>query len=93
MNKQTSKEIYEIISKLKTPQESEEFLKAILTESELSDIFQRWNIFKMLTKKETQRNIAKELSASLCKITRGAKILKNEKSIIKQILSNERWRK
>lgn len=86
-------EIYEIISKLKTPQEVEEFLKAILTESELSDVFQRWNIFKRLNKQETQRHIAKELSASLCKITRGAKILKDEKSIIKQILSDKRWRK
>ena len=93
MTDKNLKEIYGIISKLKTVEETEEFLNEILTESELCDIAKRWNIFKMLSKKEPQRNIAKTLAVSLCKITRGAKILKEKKSITRQILNDESWRK
>jgi TrpR family trp operon transcriptional repressor len=45
---------------------------------------------KKLKEGESQRNIAKELHVSLCKITRGAKILKQPDGIINKILSNEK---
>lgn len=83
-------EIYEIILKLDTQKDVKIFLKELLTESELSDIIQRWNILKMLNEKKSQRKIAKELTVSLCKVTRGAKILKNENSLIKQILVDKK---
>jgi len=96
-NNQTKKhqdfsEICKIISKLNTAEDVNDLFKGLLTQSELDDIAQRWNIIKMLDKKESQRSIAKKLSVSLCKITRGAKILKNEKSILRQILFDESWR-
>lgn len=86
-------QIYEIISTLKTADEVEILLNELLTQSELDDVEQRWNILKMLNQKESQRNISKKLTVSLCKITRGAKILKNEKSILRRILFDESWRK
>lgn len=93
MDNQNLSEICEIISKLNSAEQVKILLNELLTESELSDVIQRWNILKMLNKKESQRNISKTLSVSLCKVTRGSKILKNEKSIIGQILFDERWRK
>lgn len=97
MNNENIKEICQIISELNNKEEVEQFLNELLTQSELSDIEQRWNILKKLTDNESQRKISKNLSVSLCKITRGSKILKDEKSMIKKILSKgvlleERWR-
>lgn len=97
MNNENIQEICKIISELNNKEEVEQFLNELLTQSELSDIEQRWNILKKLTNRESQRKISKNLSVSLCKITRGSKILKDEKSMIKKILSKdilleERWR-
>ena len=92
MINQELSEIYDIITKLNTVEDSQNFLNELLTESELNDIVQRWNILKMLSKNDSQRNISKALSVSLCKITRGAKILKNKNSLIRQILFDESWR-
>lgn len=93
MTNQNLLEISEIISKLNTAEETNIFLNELLTKSELDDVAQRWNILKMLSKKEAQRNISKALAVSLCKITRGARILKDESSIIRKILFDESWRK
>ena len=62
------------------------FFYEILTESEIETLSKRWRILEMLNKNMTQREIAKELKVSLCKVTRGAQILKNEKSIINEYL-------
>ncbi len=81
-------EICKIIHSLETEESVKTLLGELLTPSELSDVVQRWNIVKMLNKNEPQRKISKMLSVSLCKITRGSKILKNEKSLVKKILSD-----
>jgi len=86
-------EISSAISKLKNAEHVESFLTDLLTQSELQDVVKRWKILKLLKENKSQRNIAQELSVSLCKITRGAKILKNNKSIIRQTLFDESWRR
>lgn len=76
--------IKEIANKLEKVSDSKEifqFLTEILTESELETLSKRWRILKMLKKGRTQRDIAKELKVSLCKVTRGSKILQNKESI------------
>jgi len=85
--------ICEAISKLRTPKDVQEFFGEIFTESEINDVAQRWNILKMLSKNDSQRTISKALSVSLCKVTRGAKILKNEQSLTRKILFDESWQK
>lgn len=62
------------------------FLEEILTPAERKDLALRWQLMKMLEEGTPQREIASRLGISLCKITRGAKILKNSKSISKQYL-------
>ena len=66
--------------------EVNKFLSEILTPSEMNTLTKRWRILKMLNEGTSQREIAKELSVSLCKVTRGAKILKDTNSICAKII-------
>lgn len=65
------------------------FLSELLTESELSDLSKRWRILELLHQGVTQREIAKELNVSLCKVTRGAKIFKTKDAIVNKYLIKE----
>ena len=79
-------EISEILSKIKNKEEVILFLNELFTGSELEDLSKRWRILKMLNAGETQRDIAKELGVGLCKVTRGAKVLKDNNAVTKKYL-------
>ena len=85
----TIKEISGIINKMDSVEKVNNFLLEILTESEVETLSKRWRIVKMLLNGKTQREISKELNVSLCNVTRGSKILKNDKSVIKNYLKKE----
>jgi Trp operon repressor len=59
----------------------------LFTPAELKDFTLRWELLNELYQHVPQRQIAKELQISLCKITRGSKILKNPESPIRKELS------
>jgi TrpR family trp operon transcriptional repressor len=82
-------ELSEIIFKLQNQDDVKKFLTEILTPKELSDITLRWQLLKDLNNGKTQRAIASNYGISLCKITRGSKILKNNESIITKILNKD----
>ena len=82
-------QISNIISKMNSA-EIEQFLTEMLTESELSVLSKRWRILNMLSEGITQREIAKELNVSLCKVTRGAKIIKLNNNIVNKYLIKEK---
>lgn len=65
----------------------EDFLKCILTESEIGEVTSRWTLVRKIKDGQTQRSIAKELGLSLCKITRGSKELKKENSAFKRVIN------
>ncbi len=79
-------ELAEILSNINKPDEITRFFDEILTDKEKKDILLRWELMKMLERGIPQRTIASELGISLCKITRGSKILKSEGSVIGKIL-------
>ena len=83
------KEITKTISCLKNDKEIYSFLLELLTESELADISKRWRIIKMLNDGFSQREIAANLNVSLCKVTRGAKIIKNKDSVCTKYLNKD----
>lgn len=83
------KEISEMIKGLKSDSEVTRLLNELLTESELDTLSKRWRIVKMLNSGLTQREIAKELKVSLCKVTRGAKILKKPDSMVRKFLKQK----
>jgi TrpR family trp operon transcriptional repressor len=83
------KRISKLINKLHTEADIESFFKELLTESEIETLSKRWQILNMLAQGSTQREIAKELQVSLCKVTRGAKILKNKNSVLAKYIKGD----
>jgi len=83
------KELAKLIKNINSEQDIYNFLLEILTESELSTLSKRWQILDMLSNGITQRDIAKELNVSLCKVTRGSKILKNKNAIVTKLIKEK----
>ena len=81
------KTIFSILTKLKTEKEIETFFSEIFTKNELDTLSKRWRIMELLALGDTQRDIAQKLNVSLCKVTRGAKILKNNNAISTKYLN------
>ncbi|HOL32151.1 MAG TPA: Trp family transcriptional regulator [Anaerohalosphaeraceae bacterium] len=75
-----------VLCDIRQPEQMRIFLDEILTPAERKDLSLRWQLMKMLQQGFPQRQIAAQLGVSLCKITRGAKILKNNQSVSKQYL-------
>lgn len=71
-----------------TKEQLEEFLKELLTDSEIKDITLRWIILNDLARVVPQRKISEDYHTSLCKITRQSATLKNRNGIIRKILRN-----
>jgi TrpR family trp operon transcriptional repressor len=63
-----------------------EFLRCLLTPAEIADIAGRWALVKALQHKTPQREIARDLGVSLCKITRGSRELKKPESAFQRML-------
>jgi len=57
-----------------------EFLGSLLTPNELQEVSTRWALVRLIDDGMSQRNIAKKLGLSLCKITRGSKEIQREES-------------
>jgi TrpR family trp operon transcriptional repressor len=66
-----------------------DFLYCLLTPAEIADIATRWALVKELKRRTPQREIAKDLGISLCKITRGSRELKKPDSAFQRILANQ----
>ena len=64
------------------------FLRCLLAPAETADIAARWALLKDLKAGCSQREIAKNLGLSLCKITRGSRELKKSDSPFERILQN-----
>lgn len=69
-------ELADIIVSIKERQIAKDFLKNILTPTELDEVAKRLQIVKLLKKGISQREIAKKLDVSIGTITRGSRELK-----------------
>jgi len=65
----------------------ETLLAEIFTPRELHDFALRLRLLRMLCDGVSQRKITAALGISLCKITRGSRILKNPGSVVKKLLT------
>ena len=65
----------------------ESFFTCLLTPAETADIAARWALVKDLREGKPQREIARSLGISLCKITRGSRELKKPDSGFQRILA------
>lgn len=77
----------EVLASIDSAAEIELFLEELLTPSEVRDVSLRWQLLELLKQGVTQRQIAADLRVSLCKITRGAKILKQPEAVVSRFLS------
>jgi TrpR family transcriptional regulator, trp operon repressor len=68
------------------PHMIEEFLTGLFTAAEVREMGKRWALVRLLDNGMSQRNIAKNLNLSLCKITRGSKELKKEASAFQKMI-------
>ena len=82
-----NKEFVQILAQLDNVDDVEQFCREILSPKELNDVNLRWQLLKELHGGASQRSIAARHKISLCKITRGSKILKKENSLTLQLLN------
>jgi len=71
------------------PRRMQRFMDELLTPAELRDLVLRWRLLQRLHAGEPQRRIADDLGVSLCKITRGSRILKQPGSVTAAILDEQ----
>ncbi len=79
-------ELEKIFADIHDHKEMIAFFEEIFTPKEIEDIKLRWELLKDLHAGHTQRSIAAKYKISLCKITRGSKILKKRNSRTKHLL-------
>jgi TrpR family transcriptional regulator, trp operon repressor len=58
----------------------------LFTPAERRDVALRWRLMRMLYAGVSQRDVAAQLGISLCKITRGSRVLKGSRSVARRIL-------
>lgn len=86
-------EVADVLSSFTSSDEIQLFLRELLTPGEVHDITLRWKLLKLLADRVTQRKIAEDLGISLCKITRGSKILKQNgvtASVLRKVTADRR---
>ena len=86
--RKTLAELAEALASVGTAKEMERFLQEVLTATELRDITLRWQLLRLLVQGISQRKIADTLQISLCKITRGSRILKMPDSACLRMLEH-----
>ena len=80
-------ELIEVIAQIEDPALLARFFDELFTDAERNDFELRWELMKKLRDGIPQREIAAQLGVSLCKITRGSKIIKDEHSATNCIMS------
>ena len=78
-----------VLAAVDDPEAMGAMLKEVLTDAEYRALCRRWTILKRLREGHTQRAVAAEIGGSLCNVTRGAKILRNPRSIAARLLAGE----
>lgn len=79
-------QLIDLFAKTNNYLEMQKLFEELFTQREKYDFALRWRLLKELYEGKTQRSIASELGISLCKITRGSKILKDPNSQINSVL-------
>ncbi|GEM_PF-133399 len=81
-----SLDLQRVLARITDFDEMVSFCEEIFTPRELKDLELRWKLLTELHRGTSQRSIASLYRISLCKITRGSKILKKKDSTARKIL-------
>ena len=82
-----------VLCSIDDPGTMKKFIKEVFSPSEIENISKRWKVMEMLKRGIPQRSIAKKLGVSLCRITRGSKLLKTSGSVTNRILDEQAKRR
>lgn len=85
-------ELAEAVARFRGADEVSRFLEELFTPSECVELSKRWALMRELLAGKSQRAIARELRLSLCKITRGAKYARDERSVLRRAVLAARKR-
>ena len=80
--------VAEVLASVREPRTMARLLEELLTPAERHDLALRWRLLGCLRRGDTQRRIATDLGISLCKITRGSRILKQPGSVSARLLAS-----
>lgn len=81
------KNLLSVICQISNISDLSSLFEELFTTAELSDLNSRWKLMQDLYSGMPQRKIAEKYGISLCKITRGSKVLKKENSSVLKILN------
>jgi TrpR family trp operon transcriptional repressor len=81
------RELLNVISGINDTDELELLFKDLFTPAKLDDLTLRWKLLKDLHRGIPQRKIAEKYRISLCKITRGSRVLKKKEGVVDKILN------
>ena len=81
-------DIISVFSSTTDPDDMKALFDDIFTESEKKDFVTRWLLMDEIYKGKPQREIASNRGLSLCKITRGSRMLKKEDGFMRHLLSS-----
>ena len=82
----SAREVVRVCCEIDDFQTMKKFFSEIFTPAEIQDVALRWRLMTMLHEGVPQREIADDLGISLCKITRGSRVLKGRGSVTKRII-------
>ncbi len=82
------RDMLKVFSSVESPEEMEKLFDDLFTDAEINDFILRWQLMDDLYKGKSQRNIAKERKISLCRITRGSRMLKKKDGFMHALLSS-----
>lgn len=85
----SSKELVEAFCRIDEPSVMKKYFSEIFTPAEIDDFVLRWRLMRMLLDGVSQRKIASRLGISLCKVTRGSKVLRTGNSVTERILKDK----
>ena len=78
--------LYELFKSTQTEAEFNELLNLTFTEHERYMMIERWKIFDACDRGLSQRDVAKEVPCSIVTATRGAKVYRDNRDVIRRYL-------
>jgi TrpR family transcriptional regulator, trp operon repressor len=88
-NMKNRADLVQAILSIKEREALVQLFNELFTGAERSDLMLRWELMARLMQKVPQRQISRDLGISLCKITRGSKILSSGNSVCKSLLEKQ----
>lgn len=77
LNSRGVKDLFQVLAKLKTPEEARKFMRDLCTLAELKAMAERWQVVRMLSEGMNYRAISKKTGASTATVTRISHWLKH----------------